>query len=300
VEEGAPVTKGEILAQFNDDEQRSQLRQAELEVSRLEVEAEQYTAMVKLNRSELDRESLLASQGLSSRADVERAQYKLDQSVQEYQKTRLAIESAKARVAEVKLELQKSKVVAPLAGVVIRRYISPGSTVAKNDKLFEVGQVSRMELRFRVPQSAGARLGPGQTLDLSTIDPNTIVAKARVRRVDPIADATSNTFGYVAEIIGAQHVIPGMTVYVHLTPPTRGVSFWVPRAAFKTGANLQEGASSLLFVVKAERASCRNVVVKALEGDQVEVVGDLVKQDSVVLAPPPELKDGDRVEVTRD
>ena len=84
--EGAHVMKGDILAQFNDNDQRSQLRQAELEVSRLKVEEQQFEALVKLNRSELDRELLLARQGLSSKSDVERSQYKLDQSQHEIRK----------------------------------------------------------------------------------------------------------------------------------------------------------------------------------------------------------------------
>src|SRR5258705_11336424 len=100
-EEGSRVGKGEILAQVNDEEQRGQLRQAELDVSRLKVEAQQLQALVKLNRSELDRESLLASQGLVSKGEVERAQYKLEQSVQEYEKTRLATESALAKLEVV-------------------------------------------------------------------------------------------------------------------------------------------------------------------------------------------------------
>jgi multidrug efflux pump subunit AcrA (membrane-fusion protein) len=102
-EEGARVSKGAILATFNDEAQQSQLRQAELDVSRLKVEGQQLQALIKLNRSELDRELLLASQGLVSKGEVERAQYKLEQSLQEFEKTRLATESAAARVEVVKL-----------------------------------------------------------------------------------------------------------------------------------------------------------------------------------------------------
>src|SRR5687768_3465043 len=74
-QEAARVTKGEVLAQFNEDDQRSQLRQAEIEVNRLRVEEQQYESLVKLNRSELDREMLLSKQGVSSATDVERAKY---------------------------------------------------------------------------------------------------------------------------------------------------------------------------------------------------------------------------------
>ena len=44
--------------------------------------------------------------------------------------------------------------------------------------------------------------------------------------------------------------------------------------------------------------SSRGVVVKAIEGDQVEVESGLMKDDRVVLAPPAGLKDGDQVTVS--
>ncbi|HSB27249.1 MAG TPA: efflux RND transporter periplasmic adaptor subunit [Pyrinomonadaceae bacterium] len=296
--EGSRVTKGEILAQLNDEAQRTQLRQAELEVSRLKVEAEQLQSLIKLNRSEFDRESLLARQGLVSKGEVERAQYKLEQSIQESEKIRLATESALARVEVVKLEMEKTTVRAPVAGVVTRRYIAAGTNVAKDDKLFEVAQLAKMELRFRVPQTYGNLLECGQVFGLAIDDQSAVIAKARIRRRDPIADAVSNTFGYVAEILGPASFIPGETVYVHL--PRSGdsnIRFWLPVAAFPPGVDLKNGVSSTVFVIKGNKVSTRVVMVKEIEGDQVEIESGLVKDEMVVLTPPAGLKDGDRVSV---
>jgi RND family efflux transporter MFP subunit len=298
-EEGSRVAKGQILAQFNDEEQRGQLRQAELEIGRLKVEAQQLQALIKLNRSEFDRESLLASQGLVSKGEVERAQYKLEQSVQELEKNRLATESAVARMEVVKLEMQKTIVRAPVSGVITRRHISLGTNVARNDKLFEVAPLSSMELRFRVPQTSGSLLEYGQVLDLSTDDKGAVIAKARIKRRDPIADAISNTFGYVAEIVGNTTLMPGQTVYVHL--PGSGdsyTSYWLPLAAFPTGSDLKNGAMSSVFVVNGEKVSTRSVVIKTIEGDQVQVEFGVTKDDRVVLAPPAGLKPGDHVAVS--
>jgi len=297
VQEGSRVAKGEILAQFNDEAQRGQLRQAELDVSRLNVEAEQLQALIKLNGSEFDRESLLASQGLVSKGEVEKAKYKLDESIQEFKKNRLSAEIALARVEVAKLETEKTTVRAPVSGVVTQRFIAPGTNVAKNEKLFEVAQLSSLELRFRVPQTYG-QLDCGQVFDLSTDDQKVVIAKARIRRREPVADAISNTFGYVAEIAGRVNLMPGLTVYVHL--PRSGdakTSFWLPVAAFPTGADLKQGVSSTVFVVNGEKVSSRAVMVRALEGDQVEVDSGLMENDRVVLAPPVNLKDGDRVTV---
>lgn len=298
-QEGMRVSKGAVLAQFGEEEQRGQLRQAELDVSRLKVEELQYEALVKLNRSELERELLLARDGLSSKSDIERARYKLDQSIHEYEKTRLSTEGARARVESVKLELQKSTVRAPITGVITKRHVALGTNVARNDKLFEVSSLSRLEVRFRLPQTAVDRFVPGRMINLSAVNSDRLIARARIRRIDPVADATSNTFGYVADVIGTSDLMPGLAVNIKIPRSMNDVSFWIPRAAFDASANLHNGSSNTLFVVSGQKASTRTVVVSALEGDQVEVVAGLLEDDRVVLAPPPGLKDGDLVEISR-
>jgi len=298
-QEGSHVSKGDILAQFNDEEERGQLRQAELEVRRLEVEEQQYQSLVKLNRSELDRELVLARDGLSSKSDVERAQYKLDQSIHEQEKTRLATESARARVEATKLVLQKSTVRAPISGTVTKRHIALGTNVAQNDKLYEISSLANLEVKFRLPQTAANRFATGQMIDLFSGDSDSVIARARIRRIDPIADANSNTFGYVADVISRLGLMPGLSVNIKLPRSMRDVSFWIPRAAFDAQADLHNGSSNTLFVINGQKASARTVVVSALEGDQVEVVTGLIEADQVVLAPPPGLKDGDKVEVSR-
>jgi RND family efflux transporter MFP subunit len=297
-QEGSRVSKGDHLAQFNDEEQRSQLRQAELDVRRLEVEEQQYQSLVKLNRSELDRELTLAKDGLSSKSDVERAQYRLDQSIHEYEKTRLATESARARVEATTLALQKSTVRAPISGIVTKRHITLGTNVAQNDKLYEISSLANLEVRFRLPQTAVDRFAPGRIIDLFAFDSDRVIARARIRRIDPVADSTSNTFGYVADVIGSG-LMPGLSVNIKIPRSMRDVSFWVPRAAFDAKADLHNGSSNTLFVLNGQKASARTVVVSALEGDQVEVVTGLIETDRVLLAPPPSLKDGDLVEVSR-
>lgn len=297
-QEGARVNKGEVLAVFNDDDQRSQLRQAEIEVNRLKVEEQQYDSLVKLNRSELDRELLLAKDGISSKSDVERAQYKLDQSTHEYEKSRLATQSAQARIESVKLELAKSTVRAPIAGVITRRYVTLGTNVARNDKLFEVSQLAPLEVKFQLPQTERERLSPGQPISLSAAGSNATIATARISRIDPIADATSNTIGYRASLTGGTGLMPGLAVDVHLPRPANNMTYWVPRAVFPASTTLAGGASVTLFTVENERASARTVIIGATEGDQVEVVSGLATSDRVILTPPATMKDGDTVEVS--
>lgn len=299
IEEGAPVTKGQVVAQLNDDDLRAALRQAELEVERLQVEERQYEAMIRVNRSELDQEAALFKDGLTSKRQLDRAQFKLDVATQELQKTRLATRVAQAKVDAARVEVEKAVIRAPISGVIGRRYAHLGANVVKNDKLFEISQSGPFEVKFQLPQSDKGRLGPGTTVSISLVDSDQIVARARIRRVDPVADAASNTVGFLADVIGRTSLIPGLAVNVHVPRGGAASTVWVPRAAFPTEAEVRSGSASTLFLVQNGQCVARAVRVKSVEGSQVETSSGLNAGDRVILAPPAGLKAGNLVEARK-
>jgi len=296
--EGARIKKGEVIARFDNADQQTQLRQAEIELDRLKVEEQQYEAQVKLRRSEFERERALAREGVSSYVNVEQAQYRLEQADHEYEKARLVSASGLAKIKSVQIEIEKSNVRAPIAGVIIHRYVTLGSTVAQNDKLFEVSKLAPLELKFQLPQNENRKLSPGEIINLSAVDSDQIIARARIRRIDPVADASSNTFGYLADVIGGSGLMPGFAVNVHFPGAGDTVSFWIPRAVFPAGIDLRSNSSATLFVANGARAGARIVLVNSIEGDQVEIVSGLSANESVILSPPAELKDQDPIEIS--
>lgn len=295
-DEGTRVTKGAVLARLNDDESQNQLRLAELDVTRLGIEEKQYEALINLNRNELERQKRLARDGVVSESEVERAQYQLDQAKAEYEKTRLATMSARGKIDSVRLEIDKSIIRAPISGVITRRYVSLGTGVPAGEKLFELSNLSPLEVKFQLPQPDRGRLAPGQTVELYSAEGDRPLARARIRRIDPLADATSNTIGCVADVTGGVGLLPGLAVNVRVRREAPPASFWVPRAAFAAGDDVRPGGEARLRVVAEGKCAIRAVLVKALEGDQVEIVSGVAAGDRVILAPPPQLKEGDAVE----
>lgn len=291
--EGQRVAQGQTLAGLNDEEARTQQRQLELEVSRLQIEEQQYKALVNVNRNELERATRLARDGIISKADVERAQYQLEVSSAEYERTRLATQGAQVRIEGAKLELAKSLVNAPRAGVVTHRYVSLGTSVVKNDKLFEIAQLTPLTVKFQVPQAGAVRLNLGQSVALSLTDERA-VARARIRRIDPVADAASSTIGYLADVSGGTGLLPGLTVNVHIPRADARPAIWLPRAAFPTSSNPQPGTTCTLFVLDGDRSAAREVWINSVQGDQVEIGSGLQAGERVIL-PPAELKVGDVV-----
>jgi RND family efflux transporter MFP subunit len=297
-QEGARVSKGQVIAQLSgDDDLRAQLKQAELEVARLDLEQREYTALLKLNRSELDREATLFKQGLTPERDVERAQFKADASSLEVDKTRVAGQTAQAKVVQVKAELDRSTVRAPITGFVMHRFAKLGASVVKNDKLFEITQLAPLEVKFQVPQTEKGGLGPGSVLGLSGVESDQIIGHARIRRIDPVAEAASNTLGFLADVAGGPGLMPGMAINVHVPRRGAGTTVWIPQNAFPTGADVRKGAASTVFVAAGGKCVARAVWINSIDSEQVEIISGLAVGDKVILSPPAELKAGDLVAI---
>src|SRR5512138_818973 len=263
VQEGSHISKGGIIARLSGDEElRAQLRQAELEVDRLAVEQSQLEALIRLDRNDFERERSLAKEGLSSQKDVERAQFKFEAATLELDKSKVASKAAQAKAEEIKAELQRSVVTAPISGTVTHLYVEMGSSIAKNEKILEITPASPMQVKFQVPQPERARLGKGSVVGISLIDDGeNVVATARVRRIEPVADAASNTLGYVADVIAGKGLQPGLAVNVRLPRSVTGPNVLVPQAAFPSNSDLRRGMAATLFVIDGAKCGVRSVWV---------------------------------------
>ncbi len=54
-------------------------------------------------------------------------------------------------------KLDQTRIHAPFAGVVVRRYIREGQAISKGDKCFRVSQLAPLQVQFQVPESSGRR-----------------------------------------------------------------------------------------------------------------------------------------------
>lgn len=297
VQEGSRVAKGGVLARLSGDEElRTQLRQAELEAERVKVEQSQLEALIRLHRNELERERALATQGLSSPKDVERAEFKFEAATLELSKAKVAFQVAQAKAEEVKVQLQRSIVTAAISGIITRLYIQEGSSVARNDKILEITPASQLQVKFQVPQSERARLARGSIVGISLIDGgDTVIASARIRRLQPVADAASNTLGYVADVIAGKGLQPGLAVNVRVPRSVSGPDVLVPQTAFSSNSELRRGTAATVFVIEGDKCAVRSVWVNGMEGDQVEIGSGLETGDRIILSPPSQLRPGDSV-----
>jgi multidrug efflux pump subunit AcrA (membrane-fusion protein) len=185
VKEGEWVDQGQLLISLDDRETRLDLAQqqatvAELEATlrSIEIEAQQleqstahYVSMQKIAQQKLERHQNLMSQRLISQALLDEVTGQANKVEIEYQThqrrladfpNRLAAQQAKldralASLADARLDVEKSQVLAPFSGPVLNVHVAPGDRSTLGTALLDIADASTFELRVQIPDEYGNR-----------------------------------------------------------------------------------------------------------------------------------------------
>jgi membrane fusion protein (multidrug efflux system) len=258
--EGERVAAGTKLVSLDSEEVRAQ---------RAATEAELLWSQQRYDRAdELYKKNFISSQALDeARANLSRA---------------------KARVAEDEARLRKSEVVAPFAGTLGLRMISPGAYVRAGDDIVRLEDLSVMKLDFRIPETYLAKLRRDQEVGLQVDAYPERTFKGRTFAFESTLDEKTRTVLVRARVPnpGAE-LKPGMFARVSLVLDTRPGSLLIPEEAV-----VPRGNQSFVFRVIDGRAQLTAVELGVRQPGVVQVVKGLSADDRVVTDGHQKLQDG--------
>lgn len=179
--------------------------------TRAEVGAAQTRA--RTAAAALQRAQALQTEGVGSRADVERAETELAAA-------RASLAGFVAAGTAVSGMGRAVRVLSPRAGVVVARSASVGQQVTAEEVLVEVADLSRMWAILDVPDAQAPRLGVGQAVAIDLdgftaplagtiaflapmVDPHTRTVEARVELPNPDGRLRANAFGRARVTVAA-------------------------------------------------------------------------------------------------
>ena len=259
---GQEVGAGELLVQLDAREIQAQLDQA--------------TAVRQQAESDLKRATDLMQQKILSAS--------------EYDSTQSKFRVADAAATEAKTLLGYTKVTAPFAGVITRKYADVGDLAAPGKPLLEMEDAHDLQLETDVPEAVIGRLALGDKLDVRVSGVSNELAGV-VSEIAPSADPNSRTFLVKLDLALAPGLRAGQFGRVSV-PVGETSALRVPVTAV-----LQRGEMELLFVVADKRARLRIVKTGARVGDEVEIVSGLNSGETVVASGVDQLLDGQPVEI---
>jgi RND family efflux transporter MFP subunit len=258
--EGQSVKVGQILGRQDDAEEKSALRQ--LEINHEQIERD-------LNRAEKDRD-------------------KNDAAKTEYERRSTQYEDSKSRISAQKVRLDTLVLRAPLDGMVLRRDGEVGEIVGPTDVLFWVGPPTPMQVVAEINEEEITRIIAGQKAFLRSEAFPDQSLRAIVSQITPKGDPTRKTFRVYLLLPRDTPLRIGMTVEVNIIYREKSAAVVVPAEAVTANA-----------VQIVDDGKIRRIPISVgIRGSRnVEIVGN-VTRNTVVLSPArADLADGTRVRV---
>ena len=243
------VTTGQVLARLDPEQLEARLRQAKaaLALSRARVQDADATIMETRNRLRRTRE--LLNKGLSSQENLDIAEAAFRRA-----EASRAIAAAQVIQAEAVLDaeqtaLSKAVIRSPIDGIVLKRSIEPGQTVAASFQapvLFTLAEdLTKMELHVDIDEADVGQVQVGQTASF-TVDaypnrrfPGKILKVYNAPQV--VQDVV--TYEAILEVDNSALLLrPGMTATADITVKRVTDAILVPNAALRFTPPVPEDA----------------------------------------------------------
>jgi membrane fusion protein, multidrug efflux system len=283
---GDTVKQGELLATVETPEVDRQLNQAQ-------ANRQQVQAGLGLAETSAKRWQTLRSHDAVSQQELDEKQSALAQSQAD-------LASANAEVGRLE-ELERFKsVVAPFAGVVIRRNIDVGALVdagseGPGKELFMLARVDVLKTYVYVPEAYSQRVREGQQVRVTLSELPGQTFYGTVARTSDAIDTTTRSMQIEVDLPNPSGVLkPGSYADVELDLPSAGA------AVIPANALLFRAEGLRVAVVGADGVvHLRPVTVGEDYGTTLQILKGVSATDRLVLNPPDSLEDGQHVTVRK-
>jgi RND family efflux transporter MFP subunit len=276
--EGRHVREGDLLVELEDREYRLALERVEAQrlryLSELFLErqfsvaeeppAQTLVDKVRKAQADYDRVSAGFKSGVASEADLEKAQAALELALieagnkkDEVQAATKGLTQAEVDVKVARLNLEKTRIRAPFAGIVTDLRLSPKERLEPGRELFTLVDISRIKVKAKVLESEVGKVVAGREVDLrfSAFPDRTF--RGRIEAVSPVINAEDKTCAvHVAMDNPSEEIKPGMHAEVEFPTEIFTGRLLVPQQAI-----LVRGGRKLVFAVEGDTAKWRYIEV---------------------------------------
>jgi HlyD family secretion protein len=319
VDYNSPVKVGQVLAELDTDKLKATLNSSRAKLASAKAKVLDAEATVAEKRPVFDRKRTLATNRISSQQD-------LDTAKAAYERAAAAVESAKAEVGVAEADVQlnetnllKSRIVSPINGVVLKRNVDPGQTVASSLQapvLFTIAEdLTQMEVQVDVDEADVGKVKGDQQGAFSVDAYPDRKFQARIRELRYGSEVVQGVVTYKAVLSTDNSNLllrPGMTATAEivvqqvpkaLTVPNAALRYAPPanqsakqtsllrrlrllpgRPPFRPASRREEtGSNRRVWVLKNGAPALVPVVVGVSDGQRTEIVKGEIKEGQDII-----------------
>ncbi len=238
VNEAQSVEGGTLLAQLSSGDERYELRAAQaalklagrelelLEAGAREEEKRRMLAVLDAARAEADLAQLEVKRGeellrerILSEAEIDvlrmqylaadkrrtaaqeaHAQVEAGTRIEDLAIAHARVDEARARVATAEHNLEKTRLIAPWSGAIVKRLVSVGGFVSSGEGVFELVDVENLEVHLEIPGRYAPRLADGGRVRLSVPGDESRAIETQLDATIQAADEEARSFRAIVRL----------------------------------------------------------------------------------------------------
>ncbi len=318
VEENQRVEKGEVLAELDTTRLQAQIERAEASVKSAEAKVLESKTTLTETQQAFSRAEQLLNRGMTSAQALDTATAARDRADANVAVAEANLAIAEAELKQQQADLVKSRIYAPIDGIVLTRSVNPGQTVASSMQapvLFVLAaNLENMELEAAIDEAdiGGVRTGQAARFTVDAFPERSFDADIRDISFASVATEGVVTYNARLDVDNSELLLrPGMTATVTvvtrqadnvLTVPAEAFRFSPPAANERGGFSLRnlfmprmrsgrpngqrqggsEAGMRTLYVLRDGAPQAVQVKVGATDGQKMEIVSGLEIGDQVV------------------
>ncbi len=240
VDFNSPVKRGQLIARIDPEtfEYRVRQAQADAEAARSALARAQVNLLNA--QRDLARTKELVARNFVSPAELDTRQAAFDLAAADVRNTQAVVAQREAALASARVDLARTEIRAPVDGVVIKRSVDVGQTVAASlqaPELFVIAKDLRdMQVETSIDEADVGRIRVGQraTFTVDAFPGRTFAGE--VKQVRKAAQTVQNVVTYTVLVTAnndSGELLPGMTANVRIITDTRESVLKVPNAALR-------------------------------------------------------------------
>jgi RND family efflux transporter MFP subunit len=265
--EGDAVRQGQVVAEIDPRPFEDQVRQAKAALA-------QAAAKLENARLNLPRTERLLERGIAAAKEVEDARTELAAS-------EAGAEEAQVALGTATLQLSRTKVAAPISGIIVKRLVSVGEQVdgTAAQPILEIANLDEVELAANLPSGQLSQVRVGEKV---TVVPDAYSSRefpGVVIAIAPAIDATTNAALARIRVPNAEHLLKiGMFAQARVVVDEHKGALVVPPSAVVR----DEVGQAALYVVTGEFAE-RTAVTIGIETPEVAEVASGASEGQTIL-----------------
>ena len=234
------VTKGQVLAELDTERLGSMLASSQAKLAAAQARVVEAGAALEDAKLQAQRKQRLFALNAAPKADIDTAKSAVSKAAASLASAKADVDAAKANLKIDETNLGKTRIVSPIAGVVLVRNVDPGMTVAASlqaPELFQIAEdLTRMEVVVEVDEADVGAVREGQRATFSVDSYPDRTFEGTIRELRYGSQTVQGVVTYKAVITAANPDLllrPGMTATAEITVEEVKQAVLVPNAALR-------------------------------------------------------------------